>query len=246
MSLRNPKISFIIPTNRHEVDWLIKDILAMLPEAQIIVVDDGKGLGKSKRRKVSIIRHKSNLGLAQSLLDGYQEALLTEPDFIIRADADKEYPITHTKGLVGRLVESEDYCGAYVETKRTIQTSGLMDGLFHNIFGFVEGLLLLGKPMHQHSPGLHIYKAEVVRNFLPKLRPIVEKYELKWGLDLVCLTLAQESGKLVQFTADNPNWKERRPLRKIISQAVHATKIVYAMRRYSYNQDLVIDPESSF
>lgn len=246
MSFRSPKISFIIPTNRHEVDWLIKDILTMLPDAQITVVDDGKGLGKSTKRNVSIVRHKSNLGLAQTLLDGYQEALLTEPDFIIRADADKEYPITPIKELVSRLIESEDCGGAYVETKRTIRTSGLIDGLFHNVFGFVEGLLLLGKPMHQHSPGLHIYKVEVVRNFLPKLKPIVEKYQLKWGLDLVCLTLAQENGKLIQFTADNPNWKERRPLHKIISQAIHATKIISAMRRYNYNQDLVINPESSF
>ncbi len=246
MSTRSQKVSFIIPTNRHEVDWLIRALRLDFPHAKFIIVDDGKGLKKDKSLNISIVRHQTNLGLAISLLDGYKKALSTKPDYIVRIDADKEYPINPIKSIIPQLEKSDQYSGAYVETKRSFESSGVVDGLFHTIFGYIEGLVLLNHPMHQHSPGLHIYKINTVKNFLPKLKPFIEKNHLRWGLDLVTLTLAQESGQVLQHTAKNPNWKERRPILKIISQAKHATKIMAVIRKHNFNEGLSIDPESSF
>jgi len=246
MQSRKLRTSFIIPTNRHEVDWLISDLRHDFPRAKFVIVDDGKGIRKEKGLGITIIRHETNQGLAISLLDGYKKAVSTKSDYIVRVDADKEYPLTPIRSLIPLLEKSDQYSGAYVETKRSFETSGVVDGLFHTIFGYIEGLVLLNHPMHQHSPGLHIYKVNTVRNFLPKLKPFVEKNHLRWGLDLVTLTLAQESGQILQHTAKNPNWKERRSILKIISQAKHATKIMAVIRKHNFNEGLSIDPEPSF
>lgn len=246
MALKSPSVSFIVPTNRHEVDWLIQDIFTLIPKAKIIVVDDGKCIKKPKNRNITIIRHKTNLGLAQSLLDGYQMSLTFQSEYIVRVDADKEYPISPIPGLIEKLNANTKYSCAYVETKRSLKTNGLIDGLFHIIFGFIEGLVLFNQPMHQHSPGLHIYKADVVKDFTPKLKYFIDKYQLKWGLDLITLALAQNTGKALRYTAENPKWKERRPLPKIISQAKHAINIMRALKSYDRNSESSIVPEPDF
>lgn len=231
MGSKTPKVTFIVPTNRHEVKWLVNDILSIFPTAKIVIIDDGKGLRKPSSEQVILVKHRHNLGLAISLKDGYLKALTTNPDIIVRADADKEYPLYPVKHLISKLYESEDFSGCYVETKRTVETSGVADWLFHTIFGIIEGRILFNKIMHQHSPGLHIYKYSTVRYFAPLLSSIIEKYQLKWGLDLIILFFAGQTGEIMQFTANNPDWRERRPVTKIFSQIKHATKIMSLIRQ---------------
>ncbi len=72
-------ITVIIPAQNEEktVGNVIRGVRKELPQAQIVVVDDGSTdgtYGVCKREKVKIIRHRKNLGLGKSIREGLEKA----------------------------------------------------------------------------------------------------------------------------------------------------------------------------
>ncbi len=226
-----PELVFVIPSYNHPIDSQVADIRLLFEGSQysVIAVDDGSSkliLG-SNEPPITILRHESNLGLARSLVDGYRKALETKAEIIIRADADGEYPMSAVSKAVDILQDSKN-TGVFVEHRRSLESNGFIDSAFHNIMGNIEGNTLLGFPMSQHSPGLQVYRREVVEAMLPTLERYVSKKDLKWGLDLITIRLASEYGNIVPITLESHIWKERRPLKKILSQMISATRILIA------------------
>ena len=228
-NLYSPQLAFVIPSFNHPVDAQIDQIGSLFSSYQrsVIVVNDGSfsPIIDTSNTNAILIMHSRNLGLARSLVDGYKKALETSADLIVRTDADGEYPISSVSEAI-RLLEDSHTVGVFIEHRRSIKSSGLIDSGFHNAMGYIEGNLLIGQPMKQHSPGLQIYKREVVEKMIPTLEKYVLENNIRWGLDLITIRLASEMGKVVPVTLDSHIWQERRPIKKIISQLVGATKIM--------------------
>lgn len=228
-NIYTPQLAFVIPSFNHPVDAQIEQVESLFSSyhRSIIVINDGSSLpimGESDTETV-LVTHMENLGLARSLVDGYKKALETPADLIIRTDADGEYPISSVSEAI-RLLNNPNNAGVFTEHKRSIKSSGLVDSSFHNIMGYIEGNLLLGQPMKQHSPGLQVYRREVFEKMVPILEKYVLENNIRWGLDLITISLASQIGKVVPITLDSYVWDERRPIKKILSQLVGATKIM--------------------
>ena len=232
------KLLFLIPVYRHNPEKVIYDIRRLFPSSEIIVIDDGEGLNITNMNHVEIVKHKTNMGLAKSLIDGYEKALQKTADYIIKIDADLEYPLYPVKNIIDILNKTQKTSGAYVELKRSISTNGIVDGLFHIIFGVIEGSLLIKKRMFQHSPGLHVYRKETLIRILPKVKEIYQLINVKWGLDLVFLHLANHEGKLVAYTISKHEWIERRSKIKILRQIFATTGLLLILKYYSIANSL--------
>lgn len=223
------RILFLIPVYRHSVKTILKEICKNFPTSYVLIVSDGSSVDTLGYKNVNILAHKTNMGLATTLVDGYKESLKFDIDFVVRIDADLEYPLNPVKETIIRLQKDANSVGAFIEVKRSIFSNGTLDFVFHKVFGFIEGYVLFGLPMCQHSPGLQIYKKNIVERFIDNLEKFKDEKKLKWGLDLVSLKLARIYGNLVPIMVSNPNWVERRSAKKILSQSISALKILTAI-----------------
>ena len=234
-----PKLAFVIPTYNHSIEVPLAEIQQLFDENEkdVIIVDDAstREVPRSGDQNTILVKHDVNLGLAQSLIHGYRKALETTAEIIIRTDPDGEYPISAVPKALDILSDKQN-AGAFVEYRRSLKTNGLADASFHGIMGYVEGNMLLGFPMNQHSPGLQIYQRETVEKMLPILEEYVRTSKIRWGLDLVSIRLASEFGNVVPITLESHDWKERRPLKKILSQFTTATKIIITDKTVGFNK----------
>lgn len=235
------KILFLIPVYKHNPEILVSEIRDKFPLSEILIIDDGEGLDGKKLKNVEIIRHKFNLGLAQSLIEGYEKTLQKDADIIVKIDADREYPVYPVRKIIEILNAERGTSGAYVELKRSIFTNGVIDSLFHIIFGAIEGQLLFKRKMCQHSPGLHVYKRQSLERILPKAKEVHQFTKKKWGLDLVFLHLANHEGKLVPYTIFNHSWRERRSRVKILRQIYAASILLIFLKYYSIVKSIKIN-----
>lgn len=233
MATMSDKILFIIPVYKHNPKVVIDKIRSTFPQSEIIIIDDGQGVQINNLDRIEIIRHQTNMGLAKSLINGYERAIQKNSDYIIKIDADLEYPIYPIKSIINILDRTKNTSGSYVELKRSISTNGIVDGLFHIVFGIIEGLLLIKKRMYQHSPGLHIYKRQTMVEIFPKAKKIYQSTKVNWGLDLVFLHLANHEGKLISYTISNHKWMERRSRLKIFKQVIATFNLLIYLKYYS-------------
>ena len=228
----NPtRLAFVVPSFNHPLDTQINQITDLFSgyRKDIIIVNDGSAIPivEDLDTDTILVTHDQNLGLARSLIDGYRKSLETGADLIVRADADGEYPISSIPDAIQILSDARNV-GVFVEHRRSAKSSGLVDATFHNVMGYVEGKLLIGQPLRQHSPGLQVYRRSVIEKMIPVLEKYVLENDMRWGLDLLTLKLASQMGKVVSITLDSHIWYERRPVKKIVSQFVGATKIILA------------------
>ena len=221
---RLPVIAFVIPTHNHSLRRITSEIVQNFSEQKhyLIVVNDGSTKKVFIPKGALTVQHTRKLGLAQSLLSGYRKAVELPVDYMVRADADGEYPLYPVREIIGKLEVSPSIAGSFIELKRDRESNGLVDALFHKIMGYIEGLIILGKPMYQHSPGLQIYKKETIVSILPKIERFIETQPQGWGLDLAVIKLASIEGEIITVKIDKHGWRERRPFGKIIRQAMDA------------------------
>lgn len=229
----NFKIGFLIPVFNHNPNEIVKEIQMRYKNPVILIVNDGM-CDLILPKNILVINNPENFGLAKSLIIGLSRLTNEKVDYIVRIDPDKEYPIYPVSKLLQKLDYSTQNCGAFVELRRDMVSNGIVDAIFHNVMGFIEGLIIIGKPMIQHSPGLQIYKKDVVINMIPSLNEFVLSNKLRWGLDLFILGLAKTQGNIVSFKVKNHNWRERRSIKKIILQTISAIRIIW----YIMNKNL--------
>ena len=226
-------IAFVIPTFNHPPDRICNSVTENFNvlRNQIIVVNDGSSIQFKVPENITEIKHKMNLGLARSLLSGYREAINLPVEYIVRVDADCEYSIFRAKQIIEILDQSSHLIGGFVEMKRSINSSGIADAIFHNVMGYFEGVTMLGKPFLQHSPGLQVYKKNTLVSIFPKLESFVAQYNPRWGLDLVVIKFASKQGELFSIRDLDHSWRERRPIGKLISQGITAISILKALQK---------------
>lgn len=108
------KLVITIPAYNEEdsIGKVIKEIPRGIPgidEIQILVIDDGSTDNTAEVARQSgadqILRHKQNLGLAQTFRDGLNEALELGADIIVNTDADFQYNGCEIPNLITPIIE---------------------------------------------------------------------------------------------------------------------------------------------
>lgn len=218
------KILFLIPVYDDNPDLLIANINQQFPQSLIILVDDGYKV-KSMVKNVVVIRNEGNIGLAKSLAKGYRESLVYEYDYLVRIDPDEEYPLE----AVQRILYSEKNSKVEVAIcgyTRTLKSNGLIDTVFNRIFGFLEGIILLGQPLPQHSPALLILSRRFLVRTVDQLSIFSSQVGKRWGLDLDVLTLVTKDDSVLVLNYSNDTWVERRDVKKIFAQAQESIAVL--------------------
>lgn len=218
------KLLFLIPVFDDDPLPLINKILSQYPTSNIILVDDGFNVREDIRYRV--LKNEENIGLARSLVKGYRTALSYEFDYLIRIDPDEEYPlasVSHAFKMPQRNFFDLAICGY----SRSISGNGLIDAAFNKIFGFLEGLVFLGRPLPQHSPALLVFSRRFLESSIDMLSTLVQDNRKRWGLDLDILTLIERNHTILLVNEANKEWRERRDIKKIMAQAKESISIMY-------------------
>lgn len=226
------KIVFIAPSFNSSLKKIEGEVKKYFnaDEYILLVVNDGSTKEIFIPEEAVSIHHSENKGLAHALLSGYKEAIKYSADIVIKVDPDGEYPLYPLRELVDRVRGSNGVVGGFIGTKRTICTYGIFDVIFNNIMGRIEGFLIFGRAIIQHSPGLLVFKVETLKNILPELERITLRLNLRWGLDLVSIKLFAMHGGVDYIDIHDHAWGQRRPLKKIFSQTITAIRVLRFMR----------------
>ena len=106
------KILIIIPSYNEEatVGAVIDEVRKHVPEASVLVVDDGSRDATSSvalKKGVMAVRHPFNMGVGAAMQTGYKYALRNGFDIAVQMDADGQHPAKQIRDLVAPLIRDE-------------------------------------------------------------------------------------------------------------------------------------------
>lgn len=118
LDLRKYNIAAVIPCYRVERE--IQSVLCAVPRyvKHIIVVDDASPDSTAelvteaakKDKRISLIRHSSNIGVGGAMITGYRKALELEAQIIVKMDGDGQMDMDHLPQLLSPLIDGQaDY-----------------------------------------------------------------------------------------------------------------------------------------
>lgn len=118
LAFRKYNIAAVIPCYRVERE--IQSVLCAVPRyvKHIIVVDDASPdstaelvtASAKKDKRISLIRHASNLGVGGAMVTGYRKALELGAQIIVKMDGDGQMDVDHLPELLSPLVDGQaDY-----------------------------------------------------------------------------------------------------------------------------------------
>lgn len=222
------KILFILPAYSYYPEKAISEINRLFKSAHIIVINDNPTLKVKRSQKYTLVSNQNNLGLARSLEIGYSKALSLGADIIIKLDPDLEYPISSIKPILEDIKSGKIDVG-FVHFYRKIRNISTLDYVFHFLFGKIESFFI-GETIKQHSPGLQVYRATVIKKSLESYHSFLNKKNLRWGGDLLFLKLSKDMGFKVRGYEIKRVWLEKRNFLKIIKQGLSTIQIITAYR----------------
>jgi glycosyltransferase involved in cell wall biosynthesis len=105
-------ILILIPAFDEEerVGEVVRGVRNCLPEARILVIDDGsrdRTAQVSREAGACVVSHAFNLGVGTALQTGYKYALRHQYKYVIQLDGDGQHPPSFLKEFVRRLNETE-------------------------------------------------------------------------------------------------------------------------------------------
>jgi dolichol-phosphate mannosyltransferase len=118
LDFRKYNIAAVIPCYRVERE--IQSVLCAVPRyiKHIIVVDDASPdstaelvtASAEKDKRISLIRHTSNLGVGGAMITGYRKALELGAQIIVKMDGDGQMDVDHLPELLRPLIDGQaDY-----------------------------------------------------------------------------------------------------------------------------------------
>ena len=110
MSTASPRIWFVLPTynERDNLRPITEAILATVPEASVLIVDDNSPDGTgvladelaAERPNVAVLHREAKQGLGRAYLDGFCSASARGAEVIVQMDADFSHPVRFLPALL--------------------------------------------------------------------------------------------------------------------------------------------------
>ncbi|HYF10591.1 MAG TPA: hypothetical protein VD967_03255 [Candidatus Paceibacterota bacterium] len=215
-------------------------------EFRLFFLDDGAaGLPTEAPR---LIRHESNQGLAQTLIEGYEAAVAHEweSDIIIRIDSQEHDP-SRIPEIADHMANTEAdalFLPVCYWVKGEVRPK-MMD-IAVSMEKFVRALSPIDTPVIQSMYnvrfplGFQAWRRDLLEKILPRLKEGARAFEhmtgkkVTWGLDLLAMLLAahERSDKVdFLFGGWSEPWRENRDAEKIAEQA-HRAEVMVKVAEY--------------
>jgi dolichol-phosphate mannosyltransferase len=171
---RSGSVRVVLPTYNEaaNLDRIATAILAALPAAHLLVVDDNSpdGTGDIADRlaaldpRVSVLHRPGKEGLGRAYLDGFREALRADVDVIVQMDADFSHDPAALPALINPVLSDE---ADLVVGSRYVAGGQVLDwGIGRKVIsrgGSIFARLVLGLAPHDLTGGFKAWSAAFLR-----------------------------------------------------------------------------------
>jgi dolichol-phosphate mannosyltransferase len=161
----------IVPTynEAENLPRIAPAILARLPQATLLVVDDGSpdGTGRlaeelaSADPRVKVLHRQAKQGLGPAYVAGFRQALAEGAQQVIQMDADGSHDPAHLPSLVDALAEADLVIGSRYVPGGGVRNWGLLRRLVSR-GGSLFARLVLSLPAHDLTGGFKAWRAPVL------------------------------------------------------------------------------------
>jgi glycosyltransferase involved in cell wall biosynthesis len=150
----NPKILLIIPAlnEARSIEKLIKEIRSALPQADLVIINDGSGDNTEEnalKAGALVASLPCNLGIGGAVQTGYQIAAEEDYDVAVQIDGDGQHDPAYTARLIQPILDGTlDLCigsrflDETTETYRSTWARRFGIRFFCRLLGFLTGLRL--------------------------------------------------------------------------------------------------------
>ena len=162
----------VIPTynERDNLARLTREILALDPAIQLLVVDDNSpdGTGElaeqlaSETGRVSVLHRAGKLGLGSAYREGFARALALEADVVVQMDAD----FSHDPSILALFFEKLDHCDLVIGSRYLNGVSVVnwpLRRLMLSYFASVYTRVITGLTISDCTSGFKCFRSEALK-----------------------------------------------------------------------------------
>ncbi|HVK22960.1 MAG TPA: glycosyltransferase family 2 protein [Actinokineospora sp.] len=116
-TLATKRVLIVLPALNEEdnVGGVVENVRRSLPEAAVLVVDDGSSDATSQRAReagATVARLAMNLGVGGAMRTGFRYAVANGYDVVVQVDADGQHDPEHVRELIAALDDADLVIGA--------------------------------------------------------------------------------------------------------------------------------------
>jgi len=165
------KVLVVVPTynERQNLEELAPKVLSQLPDAELLVVDDGSpdgtgeyadGLAEGDPR-VHVLHRPGKMGLGSAYVKGFQYALGTDAELVIQMDADFSHDPNVIPDLVEKTADHDVVIGSRYITGANV-VNWPLQRLFLSYFANVYTHIVTGLPLRDSTGGFKCFRRNVL------------------------------------------------------------------------------------
>ncbi|HWP65412.1 MAG TPA: polyprenol monophosphomannose synthase [Candidatus Limnocylindria bacterium] len=166
-----PRAVVVIPTY-NEVDNIVRlvpEVLAQLPDAEVLIVDDDSPDGTAdavaalgvRDPRVLLLRHGPKIGIGPAYKAGFEQAMARRPDYVIQMDADFSHPPAMLPEFVRLAAEHDLVLGSRYVNGITV-VNWPIERLLLSYFGNVYVRRILSLPVRDATGGFKCWRREAL------------------------------------------------------------------------------------
>lgn len=171
--MNSSKVLIIVPTynERENILLLIPEIRKVLPDANVLVVDDSSPDGTSKAVKefasstqgVFVLDRKAKEGLGKAYISGFKWALEREYEFIFEMDADFSHNPKYLPHFLEKALENDLVIGSrYIDGVNVVNWP--MSRLLLSYFANRYARIVTGLPITDCTGGYKCFKRRLLES----------------------------------------------------------------------------------